>query len=280
MKRVLLGLCCVLMLLSGAVPVAAADYYDQAACDAEVFVDTAGLLDDDEAEKIDSRIAELSEKYASDILILLVQDYKEEYSDYDELTDMSDPFNLIEEYYYQNGYNLDNGIIIMVSMEERDWALCRFGDVQEAIDDDYGYEYITDRLQSHLSDDEYYSACAGFLDDYDQFMQAWEDGEPYSSSNTLKTPGRIAKYFAIAIGVSIAIALFIVIVMKEKMNTAKPKPCANEYVKKDSFVLTNEQDLYLYSQTTKTEIPKDDSSGSDSGSHSGSHGGSGGSGKF
>ena len=51
MKRVLLGLCCVLMLLSGAVP-AAADYYDQAAGNAEVFVDTAGLLDDDEAESI------------------------------------------------------------------------------------------------------------------------------------------------------------------------------------------------------------------------------------
>lgn len=276
MKRFLMGICCILMLLGVAVP---ADVYADAG-DMDNLVDTAELLDEKEEASIEKQINRLSDEYGSDIVILLVEDYKSEYSGYESLTDMSDPFLLIEEYYYQNGYNLDNGIIVMVSMEERDWALCMFGDVQEAIDGDYGYDYVTSNLTQSLGDGKYYKACEGVLDDFDNFMQAWEDGNPYSSDHTLKTPGKIAAYFAIAIGISLILALIVVLVMKAKMNTARPKPAANEYVKKDSFALTNQQDIYLYSNTTKTPIPQNNGSSSGGGSRSGSHGGSGGSGKF
>lgn len=277
MKKIVLKICCLFLFFGVLLPKAIYAYADTQYIGN--LVDTAGLLDEDETESVENKLDDLSDKYGSDIVILLVQDYKSEYSEYESLTDMSDPFYLIEEYYYQNGYNLDNGIIIMVSMEERDWALCRFGDVKDAIDDDYGYDYITSNLQEHLSDGEYYEACDGFLDDVNNFMQAWEDGEPYSASHTLKTPAKVIGYFAAAIGVSVVLALIIVLIMKARMKTARPKPAANEYVKKDSFVLTNQQDIYLYSNTTKTAIPKNNGS-SGGGSRSGSHGGSGGSGKF
>lgn len=275
MKRRITGLLVVLMLFVVAVPAEAEVSYE------ERLMDSAALLDNSEEEELRDTMEELSDTYDMDVVMMLLDDYKEEYAEYKNITNMSDPFSFIEEYYYQQSYNMDSGIIILVSMEERDWALCRFGDVQEAIDDDYGYEYITQRLQERLSDGDYYEACEAFLADLDSFMEAWEEGDAYSSSHAIKTTARVLTYFGIAIGISLVLSLILVLVMKSGMNTAKPKPAAKDYVKKDSFVLTNQQDLYLYSHTTKKEIPKESSSsGRSGGSHSGSHGGSGGRGKF
>ena len=70
--------------------------------------------------------------------------------------------------------------------------------------------------------------------------------------------------------------------MRLRMNTAKPKWTAVEYIKKGSFKLTSEKDIFMYSTVTKTAKPKDnDTSACGSTTHvssSGSeHGGGGGS---
>ena len=70
--------------------------------------------------------------------------------------------------------------------------------------------------------------------------------------------------------------------MRLRMNTAKPKGTAMEYIKKGSFKLTSEKDIFMYSTVTKKAKPKDnDNSAGGSTTHvssSGSeHGGGGGS---
>lgn len=250
----------------------------------EMLIDTAELLSSSQRDEITDRIEELSDTYDTDIIIVLLDDYKTEYQEYYNYTDMSDPFNFIEEYYYQMGYNTDDGVALLVSMEERDWAFCRFGKVQDAVDDDYGYYYITDAFKERLSGGNYYEACVNYLDNLEIFLEANEKGKPYSESHTVKDPGQVRSYFLAVLGGSAVLAIVIVLVMKSGMNTAKPQPGARQYVKDGSFQLKGQQDLYLYSHTTKTAIPKDSGSGSSGrsggGSHSGSHGGRGGSGKF
>lgn len=70
-------------------------------------------------------------------------------------------------------------------------------------------------------------------------------------------------------------------VMAAKHKTVRRQPAANSYVVQDSLHLTQQSDLFLYANTTRTARPKDsDRSGSDA--HSGSGGSSfgGGGGKF
>ena len=70
-------------------------------------------------------------------------------------------------------------------------------------------------------------------------------------------------------------------VMAAKHKTVRRQPAANSYVVQDSLHLTQQSDLFLYANTTRTARPKDnDRSGSDA--HSGSGGSTfgGGGGKF
>ena len=70
-------------------------------------------------------------------------------------------------------------------------------------------------------------------------------------------------------------------VMAAKHKTVRRQPAANSYVVQDSLHLTQQSDLFLYANTTRTARPKDNArSGSDA--HSGSGGSSfgGGGGKF
>ena len=84
----------------------------------------------------------------------------------------------------------------------------------------------------------------------------------------------------IAFVIALVIAGISVAIMRFRMNTAKPKKTATEYIKKDSF--TSEKDIFMYSSVTKTAKPKDDGASSGGStthtSSSGStHGGGGGS---
>ena len=72
--------------------------------------------------------------------------------------------------------------------------------------------------------------------------------------------------------------------MKGKLKSVREKAAADSYVKRDSMVLRENSDLFLYHTVTKTARAKDSDSGSDSGSstHTSASGAThgGGSGKF
>jgi len=64
------------------------------------------------------------------------------------------------------------------------------------------------------------------------------------------------------------------------MNTKKPMHSAEDYLTEGTYRLTRSQDLFLYSNLTKTPRPQQNTSGSGSGTHRSSsgrsHGGRGG----
>ena len=114
------------------------------------------------------------------------------------------------------------------------------------------------------------------------FVHAYKDGKPYDTDNPYMEKADYVILEIIAFVIALVIAGISVAIMRFRMNTAKPKKTATEYIKKDSFRLTSEKDIFMYSSVTKTAKPKDDgvSSGGSTThtSSSGStHGGGGGS---
>lgn len=280
MKRKLILCFSMILMLMSSIPV----YADASDAYAERLVDDADLLDDDVEDKLLDRLDDMADDYDIDPVIVLVDDYETyvpEDASMSQVLLNYDPEAFAMSYYQGGGFGSDNensGIILMVSMAERDWHIYIQGEAREAVNN-YGFDYISDRLVDRLGNDDYEEGIVQYVDDLELFFEAYGEGRPYGSDNTVKTPLQVIKVFGIAIGVSLVVAFIIVSVMKSQMNTAKPQPYAREYVKKGSFVLTNQQDLYLYSNTTKSAIPKSSSSGG-GGSSSGSRGGSGGGGKF
>lgn len=245
------------------------------------LVDDGELLERDVRKELERKLDKLARRYKLDVGILTVQDYEM----YDSTLPNYSAEAFASSYYYDRQFGFDeedSGILLVISMEERDWHIYIVGEARVAVND-YGFEYISERLVDKLSDDKYEEGIVRYVDDLEKFFQAYDKGEAYRSDNKVKETKRILLYFGIAMILSLAIAIGIVQSMKIRMNTAKPQPAAREYVKQGSFVLTENQDLYLYSHTTRTARPKNESSSGGSsggGSSSGSRGGSGGGGKF
>lgn len=84
-------------------------------------VDNADLLTDKEEEKLEAQFTEIAEKYQCDVVVVTT-----------DTLDGKSPMDYTDDYYYEHdyGYGPDiDGIMLMVSMEDRDWWL-RQGEVR------------------------------------------------------------------------------------------------------------------------------------------------------
>ncbi len=66
-------------------------------------------------------------------------------------------------------------------------------------------------------------------------------------------------WILIAFVVGVIIGLIGVFIMKSQLKSVRFQAAAHHYEKKDTFVLTEQRDVYLYSTVTKIPKPKNNS---------------------
>lgn len=184
-------------------------------------------------------------------------------------------------YGYGDGHD---GIIFAVSMAERDWQLLTYGYGLTAVSNEYGFDYISSRVTSKLSDGDYYDAFTTFADLSEAFLKEAREGTPYSDDNPAKLTflSRALPYL-MSFGIAFIVALIICSVKVASMKTAVKKTSAADYMEPGSFHLTKKRDYYLYTTTQRVKREKNDSSsssGSSGGGSTDSNGFGGGGGKF
>lgn len=158
--------------------------------------------------------------------------------------------------YYEGLNHAPNGLLFLLSMEERDWYMLTDGEVHDIISDS-DCQVIAERFLPQLSSGNYYEA-------FDQFLTNLPNDLDNSYSFMM---------LLIAIAIGLIVGLIVLLIMRSQMNTAKPQRSATGYVKDGSYNLNTHLDFFLYSRITKTPRPKSTSSGGGGG---GSRGGSGG----
>ncbi len=232
-------------------------------------VDGADLLYPEDEAALEQKIAEVSTAYNFDIVIVTTDSLEgktaEAYAD---------------DYFDYNGYGYGesyDGIILAVSMAEREWAISTCGYGLEAFSD-YDTDRMGEEIVYYLSDSFYYDACL-------KFVEMTEDELYYASLDSYNESGSFSTFLfflPIALIIGFVISLCIGFGFKGQLKTARPKAYAGDYVKKGSFNLRRSNDIYLYSRTSRVKIESNSSSRGGTTSHissSGrSHGGS--SGKF
>lgn len=236
-------------------------------------IDDAGLISASDEKKLSQKIKEI-QKDKFDVVILTVKSL-----------DGKSAQDYADDYYDNNDYGLDDeksGVLFLVSKGDRKYHISTKGAGIKAFTD-YGIGRIKDEIKPYLSDGDYFNACDEFLNITKDFVQAYKEGAPYDTENPYNEEIDYVILEVIAFVISFVIALISVGIMRLRMNTAKPKGTATEYIKKGSFKLTSEKDIFMYSKVTKTPKPKEDNNDSSGGStthisDSGSeHGGGGGS---
>ena len=252
MKRGLSVMLAVILVIALAVPALGAEGK------APYVVDNAKLLTASERKALESRAEALSNRYEFDFVILTVDSigsatstaYADDYFDY-------------------NGYGQGSdfsGILLLVSMADRDWALSTCGYGIEAFTD-YGQEYMMDRVLPLLSSGDYAEAFGTYLRVGEDLLRQAKNGKP------LDVPEPHSRFpwvsLVVFMLVGFGLAFMPMGVLKKEVKNVSSQPDALDYVSGNGLELTARTDRFLYSHVTKSPRPKESSSSGSSSRRSG-----------
>lgn len=224
-----------------------------AAGDLPRLVDWADLLSDDEETELLNKLDEISERQQVDIVVLTIDSLGGE-----SVVSYADDFYDFKGYGYGAGHD---GILFLISMEERDWYISTAGYGITALTD-AGMGYMSEEFLPYLSDGEYAEAFSVFADLCDEYITQARKGVPYDTGNAPKEPFGFARHLAIDLPIAFVIALIVTVIMYGQLKTVHSQSGADGYVADGGLRLSRRNDLFLYRNVTRRERPKESSSGS------------------
>ena len=131
----------------------------------QYVIDNADLMSSSEEAALEEKAQALRQEYGMDVVILTVDSL-----------DGKRPQEYADDYYDYNGY-ADNGVLFLLSMEERDWYISTKGNAIYALTD-YGIQQVGEAALPYLSSGEYYEAFTVFLDALPVYFTAYQNGAP------------------------------------------------------------------------------------------------------
>jgi len=283
-RRIFILLICLLLMLPA-----------YALADGQYVFDEAGLLSADDVLALEQYAAQTTLDYGCGIYIVAVDDYLDISSDgvYEAATKL----------YSERGFGYGDGkdgILLLLSMADRDFSLIVYGSFASAVFDDYTRELVCEEFLDDFRDNDWYSGFSDFISiciteihryqsgrydgDYVDDSQYYGDYEDdYVPSSYPKQLGRVIGTSAFA---SAIVALIVCLILKRKLRSVKPGRDADAYAVNGSFKLSDRRDIYTHTTVTRVRHEKNNNNhigggmSSFGGSHSSGGGFSGTSGKF
>lgn len=243
--------------------------------------DEAGLFTDEQRQALEQRAEAISEKYEFGVYIVTLENYK----DY---TNSASIEKWAVRFYeqYTLGWGSDHaGVMLMLSMAERDYDLNFNSKRANTIFTEAGRDWMENRFLLHFRGDDFYSGFSEYLNTCEEYLEAAENGEPVGQGYASSADQQKASPALALIPGAIA-ALLVGIFTCAPMHSAGIKRDADQYVIQGSLNLRRRSDMFLHRSVSRRPRQTDRPSGGggshgSSGSHhysSGSH--SGRSGKF
>ncbi len=292
MKKIFIFTCTVLLLLSFCLFCSANNSDEGLAYEAitiEGFGDTEGFINPPVSDE-DGYISDETFNEATDLLSSIREQYCVDVAFVIDSEPLDDAVqNVADDIFdYQGyGYNAIDGILLYVCMDSREFAYTTYGSAIE-IFDDYVLEQIDYEVTPYLSDNDFDGAVLAYAKVCKEYLESYENGEYYendgyffeneyiyyddysSYDKVLDIPSIVMRYL-IAIGIGAIVAFLLTKSKLKKMKTAVAATEANSYIKDGSVNVTYANDIFLYSNITKTPVPKQTKT--DSGGRGGMGGG-------
>lgn len=232
-----------------------------AADDKTRIVDWADLLSDSEEAELSDKLDEISERQQVDVAVVTVNSLEG-----------ASAMEYADDFFDYNGYGLgagQDGILFLISMEERDWYISTAGFGITAVTD-AGREYMAEKFLPYLSEGEYAQAFGVFADQCDDYIRQAKTGMPYDVDNIPTEPFSHIGALIIGVIAGFIIALIATGFMRLDLHSVYSQPAADSYMKKNSLRLTREYELFLYKNVTRTKKPKESNSSNNRPSSGGS----------
>lgn len=233
-------------------------------------VDNAKLLTDDEKSELLDKVNEISERQQCDVAIVTI-----------ESLDGKTAEAYADDFFDYNGYGIGSqkdGIIFLLSMSERKWAISTHGYGITAFTD-AGQKFIMDNVKPLLSDGDYNKAFIEFATECDDYITQAKTGKPYDSNN-MPSKEVPAYWLIITLAIGAVISFIIMHIWKKtSLTSVQMQYGADNYEVDGSMKITDSKEMFLYKNVTRTLRPKESDTGSSThySSSGESHGGSSGS---
>ena len=213
----------------------------------EKVYDYADLFTSSEEKDLYDNIQNFIEEANMDMAIVTIDDNNKSSSE-----------AYADDFYDYNDFGIGNeydGILFLIDMDNRNMWISTTGKAIDLFQSDV--ESILDSCYTYISSEDYYNCGLTFIN---------------STNDSYK--GSIAAGWIIGFGLAIIISLIIptvfCLVKKSKHKAIKLADDADSYLDKSSISITNSQDIFVRTHTTKIAKPTD--TGGSGGSHSGSSG--------
>ncbi len=202
-----------------------------------LICDAYGLLAEEQAEELNERAESYSRQYSCDIIVVVVSD-----------TDYYDVETFTEGVYnkYNYGWGADrSGVILLLSMEERDYDLAAYGYGNTAFTD-FGKEQLMKDVKSYLKKNDWYGAFSRYLDLCADYLRQAREGKPVDRGLFRLSAQTVI--WALVAGV--IFALIVTAVLKARMKSAVLQTKADNYLSGDLQLLQSE-DRFLRKDVTR-----------------------------
>ena len=205
-----------------------------------LLVDDGDLLTSGEESDLLSLLEDLSEKQQSDIAVVTVNSLNGQNAQ-----------DFADDYYDYNGYgygSTDSGIMLVVCLPTRDYALTTHGDARDLLSD-RSLDYIEDAFVSKLSNGDYYGAFKAYANMTDARLDEERNPTPPSVSPI---------WIPVCLLIGFSISGVIGSSRKSKLKTVALQYEANNYYNRQSLRLRRKTNNYINSTMSRIPIHTDD----------------------
>ena len=240
---------------------------EQTGAQLDYVTDAAGLLSESENSRLEKMAETVSQKYGVGVYAVTLEDYQDIYPD----DVYKATYTIYHHFAMGEGPNRD-GIMLLLSINDRDWSMFCYGSRSEYTFNKYGQQKLEKVFLDNFGENDWYGGFEDYITECSVYLEKAADGKPVRASALIPC--------LVAVGLSLLAAGVIVAVMWEKMNSVAAKATANAYIS-EGLQLVEQTDHFTHKTTSSRKIESNSSSshGGSSWSESGG-GGSGRSGKF
>lgn len=237
--------------------------------------DTVGLITQEEARELETQAEWIAETYGCAPYILVVEDFRD-YEDTESIFEAG--MDLYERWDLGCGEDR-NGILLMLSMAERDYALVSYGSLTHSAFTDYGQEYLEDCFLDDFRHDGWIGGFRDYLNASAWLLEQAQNGPAYDINTASGANTAHRGFQPLMILIPLAVALVVCLVFTAQMKTAKKQTQARNYITANGVHMRIVQDSFTHRTVTR-QVIQQKSSGSGGGTTVNSRGFSGRSGKF
>ena len=253
-RRIFCLAAALLVLLALCAPVFGAD-----GGQAQYIYDFAALLSANEAAALNQSAQQISAQYGCGVYVVTVDDYQQYYG-------ASDIEQFAEDVFTDLSFGLgteQNGILLALSMEDRDYDLCAHGALGHYAFTDYGKGVLAERwFLDAFGQDDWAAGMQRYLDGCKTFLQQAENGEPFDRGSDPERLEdiRILKGITVVL-VPLLTALIVCLILRGKMKTARAQTHADAYIKADGVRIREQTDRFLTVTQTRVKVAETNSGG-------------------